>query len=388
MTTVPESRPIRIAFCITELEVGGAERALVELASRLDRSEFIPVVYSLGPRPASPRDLLVRRLESAGIPLRFLDAKGFRDFPLTVWRLARLLRQQRPDLLQSFLFHANFVGRLAAGWAGVPHVVAGIRVAEHDSRWHLWLDRATSGLVERYACVSEGVASFSKSIARLPPEKLVVIPNGVDLSRFGGRSRENADLGLPPGQRLIVYAGRLESQKRVDWLLGLAPRFFQQLPGHLLVIAGDGPLAGELRQLNTQLGLDDRVRFLGWRGDLPAILQSSDLLVLPSAWEGMPQVVLEAMACGKPVVATDVEGVRQALGAAADGQVVAPDDKDTFVHNVIAFCQNPPLSETVGRRNRSRVEQAFTIERMVEAYEGLYRRLVAKAGAELVSKNG
>ena len=135
------------------------------------------------------------------------------DFLGVVARLARVLRQRKTQVVQTFLFHANFVGRIAAWRAGVPCVVCGIRVAQRHASWHLWLDRMTHRMVDRYVCVSQSVAAFSASTARLPADKLVVIPNGIDLSRFNDvRPADTANLGVT-GRRLVTFIGRLDVQK-------------------------------------------------------------------------------------------------------------------------------------------------------------------------------
>src|SRR5580692_3741473 len=173
----------RLALCITDLNVGGAERCLVEVATRLDRNRFSPVVYCLAatPRPGAPT--LIPELQSAGLEVACLGARKATDFPATVARLAGMLRKRETQIVQTFLFHANLVGRFAAWRTGVPHVLCGIRVAERRSSWHLWLDRMTHRLVDRYVCVSQSVADFTASTARLPADKFVVIPNGIAVSR-------------------------------------------------------------------------------------------------------------------------------------------------------------------------------------------------------------
>jgi glycosyltransferase involved in cell wall biosynthesis len=367
---------IRLALCITELEVGGAERRLVELATRIDRRQFEPVVYSLGPRPKADCDWLVQELEVAGIQVHFLGGRSLLHAPAVVRQLTQLFRVQQPQVVQTFLFHANLIGRIAARRAGVPHVVAGIRVAERHSRWHLRLDRWTSHLVERYVCVSQAVAEFSRTVGRLPPQKLVVIPNGVFVPQYSQAAPlDLAELGVPAGRRAITHLGRLDRQKRVDWLLRAAELFLPDLPDHDLLLVGQGPEQGRLERLASRLSIRDRVHFVGWRKDVAAILKASDLLVLTSAWEGMPNALLEAMASGLPVVATDVEGVREVLGILASSQVVSPDDGETFAALVLAIAGNKILRKQLGQANQDRVRREFTIPSSIKAYEQLYTDL-------------
>ena len=309
---------IRIALCITDLDVGGAERHLTELAVRADRRRFAPVVYCLGAQPPREEASCVPALLAAGVEVHCLGGHAIWQFPVVARRLSRLLAAERPQIVQTFLFHANIVGRIAARRAGVKAVVAGVRVAERAARWHLRLDRMTQRWVERYVCVSRSVADFSIEQGGLPPEKLVVIPNGIDLDKYP--ARQPADLralGIGAGRRAVTFVGRLEPQKGVDWLIEAAPRWLAELPDCDLLLVGEGPLRASLETAARTAGIAQRVHFVGWRPDVPEILAASGLLVLPSAWEGMPNVVLEAMASRRPVVATDVEGVRELLGSAA-----------------------------------------------------------------------
>src|SRR5262249_13351685 len=149
--------PVRVAFCITDLEVGGAERALVELVTRLDRARFAPSVVSLQPLPVDAARSLVPTLEAAGVAVRSLNGRGSRGGVGGLGALTRLWRAERPQLVQTFLYHANILGRLAAWRAGVPHVVSGVRVAERRGRLRLRVDRWTDRLVERHVCVSRAV---------------------------------------------------------------------------------------------------------------------------------------------------------------------------------------------------------------------------------------
>ncbi|MHB1035908.1 MAG: glycosyltransferase [Pirellulales bacterium] len=374
--------PIRLALCITELDFGGAERCLVELATRLARSRFEPVVYCLGPRPQADESSLAARLEAAGIEVHCLGARSSWQFVPIVRRVAQLLAAQRPEILQTFLFHANVVGPLAARRSGVPHVVTGIRVAERRSRAYLWLERLAARRAERHVCVSRSVAEFSHAQGRLPAERLVVIPNGIDVDRYPARSAVDlTGLGLPPNRRAVTYVGRLDRQKGVRWLVETAPQWLAQLPNHDLLLVGNGPEQPALVALSEKLGVASRIHLSGWRSDVPEILRASNLLVLPSAWEGMPNVVLEAMASGLPVVATDVEGVRELLGPAAEAQVVPGGNSQEFSERIVAIASNPELAASLGQENRCRAEREFSLAKMVAAYEGLYESLLKPANS-------
>ncbi len=372
--------PIKIALCITELDVGGAERCLTELVVRIDRRRFDPVIYCLSARPLREEASVLPRLSAGNVEVHFLGGRGVWQFPLVLHRLRRRLLSQKPRIVQTFLFHANILGRIAARRAGVPVVLSGIRVAEHGSRWHLRLDRLTQRWVDKYVCVSQAVADFSADQLGLPTEKLAVIPNGIDLDKYP--AREAADLrefGIPSGRRVVVFIGRLEAQKGVKWLIETVPLWLGPLPDCDLLLVGEGPLRGPLESAAGAAGLADRVHFAGWRSETPEIIAAAELLVLPSAWEGMPNVVLEAMAGGRPVVATDVEGVGELLGPVAEEQTVPYGDSQLLARRILSLMNDRNRMAELGERNRRRAEQYFDISRMVERYEVLWEAL-ASAG--------
>jgi len=377
-------QPVPIVFCITDLEPGGAERALVELVTRLPRNRFSAKVVSLAPRPIDAssslrsRTVLVERLNDAGIETRFLDARSPTQSIRVVFQLKALLQRWKPTILQTFLFHANFAGAVAARMAGTPHTVAGIRVSERRRNVHGWLTRRTASYVDVHVCVSESVARFSREATRLPDDRLVVIPNGIDVERI--QSIDPVDLSAEGlgRRRWIVSVGRLDRQKRVDWLLRRAPELLARLPEHDLLIVGDGSQRGRLEELSSQLGIRDHVHFLGWRSDVAEILASSDLLVLTSQWEGMPNVVLESMASSKPVVVTETDGVRQLLGPDASCQIVGSENAPAFTESVVRIATDSRLASTLGEQNYQRTAGCFRIEDTVAAYERLYTSLLER----------
>ncbi len=372
--TSDASDPLRLALVITELEPGGAERCLVNLATRIDRARFAPVVYSIRPRPGAGKDLLVEQLAAAGVAVRFADIGSKWQAPLMVRRLKRLLAEQQPHIVQNFLYHANVAGTLAASQLGVPHILMGMRVAD-PRRLRSWLERRLAADVQRIVCVSQSVADYCRE-RDFPVAKLTVIPNGIDPSRWSGvQPLDLAELGLPTGRKAIVFIGRLHVQKELHELLAALPEVLQQLPDYNLLVVGDGPQRDALQRLAGENGTGQRVHFVGWRNDVPSILAAAEMLVLPSRWEGMPNVVLEAMASARPVVATQAEGVVELLGELAAEQTVGVGDMRAFTQRIIQFAQNSQLSFEIGQGNRERVLSRFSLQAMVGNYERLYAQL-------------
>lgn len=371
-----DDSPKQIAFCITELDPGGAERALVQLVRRLDRSRWAPVVYCLaGSAP------LAAELRKRGVPVNCLGGGGAGSL-LVLPRLASRLRRQRPVLLQTFLYHANIVGRIAARIAGVPRVVAGIRVAEKRSRFRLWLDRATDRLVDRHVCVSEAVARFSIEQGKLPTDKVVVIPNGVDADLF--RTASPADLtefGIPPDSRTVLFVGRLDPQKGPIDLLRAFARLSQGRDDVHLLMVGEGPLRGEVEASVESRGLSGRVHLAGWRDDVPRLMKAADCLALSSHWEGMPNVVLEAMAAGLPVVATNVDGVAELLdGEGKSGErglLVPAGDHDSLARAIERTLSRSNRVMDMATSAQDHVKEQLTWEACGVAFERLYAELTA-----------
>lgn len=361
-------RPIPIALVITDLDVGGAERALVALATRLDRRRWLPSVIALGADGS-----LVETLRAAAVETVSLDVNRRRPLQ-AVRRLARALGARSPWLVQSFLFHANIATRFASILAGSPWVVGGIRVAEHRKRWHLTLERWTSGLSLGSVCVSRGVFEHLRDLGGADPARLTVIPNGIDPLPYDFAptcSRES--LGVPADAPLVLCVGRLDEQKGLAFLLDAAEQVIAARPDWHLVMVGDGPERDHLhRRTAENQALSGRVHWLGRRNDVPSLLKAADLLVLASLWEGMPNVVLEAMAARRAVVATAVEGSEELVITGRTGWLVPPGDSERLGQALLDACSDSDRLRRYGEAGRTLVETAYSTERVVESYEQLW----------------
>lgn len=366
------SKPVPIAFCITELDRGGAERALSSLVLGLDRQRWSPHVFCLGPR-GHYADVL----EASGIPVRCFNGHGPRSLPRVLWQLTFALRRLRPALLQTFLFHGNLIGRIAARLAGIPVVVSGIRVAERRSPWYGRLDRWTNGLVDHNVCVSQGVAEFSIRETGLKPGKITVIPNGVDFEAFANAiPADLASLGLNTGAPVVITVARLEEQKGISDLLQAAVSVLKDRPDCQFLIVGDGRDRRLLEALAASLGIATAVWFVGSRPDVPALLRASSVFVLPSLWEGMPNALLEAMAAGLPVIATDVEGSREIVRSADLGLLVTPRNPETLANAILRLLRDPEFSARIAHASQRIVQERFTEHAAVASYVDLYEKLM------------
>lgn len=364
--------PVPIALVITDLDVGGAERSMVALATRLNRRRWAPQVVALAARGA-----LADELDAAGIRCSCLGVNRRRPIQ-AVCRLAAVFNQRKPWLVQSFLFHANVAARLAAPLAGWPKVVGGFRVAEREKLWHLTLERLTQRLSVGSVCVSEGVAEYMRARGGWPADRLLVIPNGVDVGRFEGvEPLDRTTLGVTPGQVLALFVGRIEAQKDLDTLLKASQTVLEACPHWRLLIAGEGPDRVRLeRESSTVPGLAESIRWLGFRADIPRLLATADLLVLPSRWEGMPNAVIEAMAAGKAVVATDVEGTRDLVLPGTTGWLVPPAAPESLAAALIEAANRADLRRRFGLAGKQRIARHFSLDSVVNQYEALWARIL------------
>lgn len=364
--------PTRIAFCITDLDIGGAERMFVELVTRLDRRFWEPRVFCL-----SAPGKLVERLNADNIPVVCFGVKNIRQIGV-VWKLAWELKRFRPALVQCFLFHANVIGRLSAWWARVPHVVCGIRVAERRSRLRLWLDKLTQVFVDHNVCVSRAVADFSIRNGRLTSNKVSVIPNAVDFKLFASAMPiDRTSLGISADAPLVLFVGRFDPQKAPFVLLEAFKRLLARHPSWQLLFVGHGLLRDSMERWVEENRLSQRIQLIGWRPDVPQLLKAANCLVLPSLWEGMPNIVLEAMAAGLPVVVSQVEGTEELISPEETGLLVSPGSVDDLERAIEAILSDSELSKRVAKNAQQIVQKHFTFESMITAYEQLYRSLLS-----------
>jgi glycosyltransferase involved in cell wall biosynthesis len=364
--------PARILHVIPTLDRSGAEKQLTLLAAGLPKERFemrVCVLTRSGP--------LAAELDRAGIPWTLIG-KRWKGDPLAYWKLRRQIRDWRPDVVQTWLFAANSFGRAAAFAAGVPHVVASERsVDPWKAGWQFmvdrWLARRTAAIVVN----SSGVRDFYVRHG-LPERKFVVIPNGVSPFAAATRTRSEllAELKLPEQARLIGTVGRLWPQKRVKDLIWAADLLKVVRDDVHLLIVGDGPQRDRLERYRRQIRIEDRVHFLGHRDDVSQIMPHLDVFWLGSGYEGMPNVVMEAMASGVPVVATDIPGTRDLVQTNVTGYLVPIGDRAAFAKYTLRLLEEPALRPAFSTASQARVRDQFSVERMIERYVEFYERLL------------
>ncbi|MFH5805613.1 glycosyltransferase [Alienimonas sp. DA493] len=371
----PDAAPLPLAAVITELDPGGAEQAFLRVVLGLSQRGWAPHVFAL--RGGRLRESFV----SCGVPVTLLDSlPGVDPRPLR-----RYLREERPPAALSFLFHANLLTRLVAGSAGRPAVVCGVRVAERRRNGHRLLDRWTARLVDRWVCVGESVRRFCVASplaggGGLPAERVVTIPNGVDADCWADAApADRAALRLPPHGPVALFAGRLDVQKDPDTLLEAFARLDRR-DVHLL-IAGDGPLAERVRLWAATHPAGERVRLLGRREDLPALMRLADVFLLPSRWEGTPNVLLEAAAAGTPIVATAVDGTAEVFTHEQTARLTPVGDAAALADEWRWALDHPADAAAMAERAQGLVLQNHRWEAVVAAYDALLREAISERSA-------
>ena len=366
-----------VMFVISGLERGGAEYQLVTTAAGLSERGWNVTVLSY--LPFSP-DSWASELQGTDIRLFTLNASsGMLKYAGPLGALMAVKRF-RPDILVGFMYHGIMTARIAGRLTGVPANVSSIHSDRHGPLRERIM-RATDGLTDAVTVLSGHLASELAHRRVADSSHVHVIPNSVDVARFAMRLYGYPTrklLRVAHDQFLWLAVGRLDHAKDYPNLLNAFSALAQRHPNTRLMIAGDGPLKSELDSLIQHLGIEGRVSLLGLRQDMPALYAASDALVLSSAWEGMPNVVLEAMASATPVVATSVGAVPEVITDGESGLVVPPHDHQALAHAMERMMELPAQTRQAYRMaGYDRVLTEFSRESVIDKWEDLFHRLLS-----------
>lgn len=374
---------MRIVFIITGLSTGGAEIMLLKVLERMDRQRFAPHVISL-----TTLGELAPRIAALGIPVEAVGLKPGLFSPSGFFRLVRLLKRLNPDVVHTWMYHADLLGGLAARLAGVSSIGWCIRNSNLDKDKTKLSTRAVVGLC---ASISKWVPSRILSCSEKARQvhvacgyvaaKMVVVPNGFDLSQFkpdlDARFRVRAELGITDQTPLVGLIGRFDPQKNHTGFFEAAGVLHRHMPQVHFVLAGQGVDVGNtaLMQAISQEGVLANTHLLGLRNDMPSLMATLDVLVSSSYGEAFPNVLGEAMACGVPCAVTDVGDSAYIVGDT--GRVVATGDMHGLAV-VLEELLTLPLSARAALSNsaRARVVEHFEIGAIVRRYEDFYESLL------------
>jgi glycosyltransferase involved in cell wall biosynthesis len=380
LMSTPAPRPIRVLHLITDLDSGGAEMMLARLVSAHDRARVDPIVISL-----SGRGSIAEQIEKADVPVYAVGMRGNTVSARSWWQLVRLLRRLKPDIVQTWLYHADFAGLLAGSMAGVPRIVWNIRCAELDvgdvparllilRRVLSWLSPLPAGVV----CNSQAGCRAHERLG-YRPRGWSIIPNGFDTEAFQPSNTAprdfRAELGLSSGTPLVGMLARLHPMKDHATFVRSAAIVAAQMPHVHFVAVGRGvPDDPRILALVRELGLSGCMHLLGERQDTPRILAGLDVAVLSSYSEAFPNALGEAMACGTPCVSTDVGDAAAILGSA--GVLVPARNPGALAEGVLHLIRSDESTrQALGRAGRERIVATYSLRRAAEQYEGLYTQL-------------
>ncbi len=365
-------RRLRIALVIPTLDQSGAERQLALLATGLPQDRYDARVYALT-RGGPYADLL----NAAGIPLVVLG-KRFRFDPFLMRRLSRELRSFDPDVVHTWLFAANAYGRLVSGKSRRWKVLVSERCVDSwKAGWQLWLDRKLIPRTDLLVGNSESVAEFYRQLG-VPTDKLRVVPNGVRMAPppDDARSSVRRELGWPEHVPIVTFVGRLARQKRLEDLLW-AFELLRVLRKDdcRFAIVGDGPERANLERFAERTGLRELVAFAGHRSDASRFLAASDLFWLASDFEGQSNSLLEALALGIPIIASDIPPNREVIEPGANGYLVPVGDRAAYSQAAQRLLENPAERQRLAEAGRAYIAHRHSVEGMVAAYAALYEEL-------------
>ncbi|MCI0695588.1 glycosyltransferase [candidate division KSB1 bacterium] len=370
------SNKIKIAHVSAHLQFGGKENGVVNLVNGLDPDIFESYIFTYvrgGP--------LAQRVDPSRCRVVELGDKLGGDYRL-YFKVAREFWRYRIHIAHTHSWATLMEGIVGAKLAAVPIIIHGEHgTMQTESKLHIHMQRWFWRRADQILSVSEALRENLHQTFDFPKERIRVVANGVDLSRFD-LSRNGVDykarLGVPPEALVFGAVGRLVPVKAYPILLKAAKLVFREIPPAHLVIVGDGPLRNELVQLARDYNMLDRVHFLGTRKDVSEILRALDVYVLCSESEGMSNTILEAMASGRPVVATAVGGNPELVSDGETGLLVRPDHPHRLATAIMKLLREPACRRRLGQGGRRRVEEQFSLESMVRNYAKVYLELFAR----------
>jgi glycosyltransferase involved in cell wall biosynthesis len=371
---------VSLLFVLTSAVRGGVEEVVLALARRLDPDEFRLALAA----PAPLLEAFTPDLTGVPIEMQAADAESWRRRD-EIAKLSAFMARVKPDVVNPHLFRSTAVAAPLARWHGA-------RVVETYHGREGWRrgfvggsflpDRLVSRFLDRVIAVSEAARAFLISGKGYDARKIVVVPNGRDLSVYrpgAGGQAVRKELGIDRATPLVGVVGRLEEQKGHVYLLDAWPSVLAEFPDARLLLVGDGSLRDTLERRSHELGVAASVLFAGFRSDVPRVLDALDVLALPSLYEGMPLTAIEASAMAKPVVATAVDGTPEVIREGRTGRLVPPRDPAALSRALRALLRDPAVAQRMGMAGRDLVLNRFDLTRQVEATARVYREAAGVA---------
>lgn len=361
----------RLMIITHDLAIGGLQQVVVNICKTIDRSKFEVFVLCL-------RNLgeYVSEVEEMGIEVLSIPKKGTGTDYWSFLKVGKILREKKIDIIHTHNTQPLFDGTMGALFSGVKTIVHTdhARGAASSKRWE-YIERLMSKFVYRFVAVSDDTAQKLIKYQKISSKKITTIMNGIDGDKYQIDFDENRLRSELIGDRegpVIGLGVRLAEQKGIHYLLQAMPEVIKRFPDITLLIAGKGPLEAQLKGVADDLDISDNVRFVGPRLDLHQILKIFDIYVLPSLWEGLPMVLLEAMAAGCPIISTDVGGIYMAITNGVNGTLVPPQKPQKLSSAIIDLLSNDNLRRSYSLSGMDIFKQKFSARTMTQQYEKLY----------------
>lgn len=371
-------KKIRILEMIDQPFLGGGQINLLSLAKNLDRAKF-EVFISSG--EGGPLVDEVKKNKIKHFPIHF--SKRIKRKILS--EIANLLETEKIDVLHTHGGVAGFYGRWAAQKTRTPviiHTLHGIHYLHYRNlllkRAFILLERIFSRFTDALILVSEADRNRALTFKLAPLSKMYIINNGIDFPKDEGVNsleRKKKELGIEISHPLVGTVARLHRQKGLTYLIKAAKKIRHAVPEVKILIVGGGPLRKKLERAARKAGLGNSLVFMGERGDATELLSIFDVFVLPSLWEGLPYVLMEASALGKPIVASDVEGVNEIIENEKTGMLVPPRNSENLAEAVIKLLHEKDYASKLGERAKKLIPPKYRLSKMVEETQNLYLKL-------------
>jgi len=371
----------RILYVIDGIEFGGGERVFAQLLNGLPEDRFEPYLAS------APNDAFLKNIKSKNLVFYPVDFSN-RFNPLPLMRLYRIVKSQRIDIVHSQGARADFFARIAAKLAKVPIMIStvampveGYNVGYLKRFLYQTFDRFSERFVDYFLVVSSVLKENMIEVHGIPPDKIIKIYNGIETDYYKPVGNEEMrykirrEFAVNDSDILIASLGRLVWQKGFEYFLHAIPEILREIPDARFILVGDGPLRPELERLAVELGEGDKIIFAGYRSDVRDVLAALDIVVIPSVLEGFPMITLEAMAMAKPIVAAKIDGITEQITDGINGILIPPKDSSAIAQAIIRLINDRESGKKLGLAARKRVEQEFSVEKMVAEIEKVYSSL-------------
>jgi len=356
----------------------GAEGVILNLARELERSGTYNLIACIDNAKNSHVEL-VEEAHKLNLKTASINCRRRLDIG-TMRNIRRLIKEHNIGILHCHDYKSDFYGFLAAAFLNVKLITTNHLWTKETGllRMYEFLDSVLVNFFDKIVAVSDEITSEMVKKPWLNRRKVITIYNGISTDKFYADSPEKAKnrLNLSPSSNIIGFVGRLSSQKGLEFLLETAKHIVKDVPDTNFLIVGKGDLDDKLKHKVIELGLHDKVIFTGEKRDLTDVYSAMDVFVLPSVREGTPLVILEALAMGKPIVATDVGGVSKIMKSSMAGILVKPKDVDGLTKAIMFMLQNKEEASVFSSRGRSFVESRFSAKRMAEQYREVYEHLI------------